>query len=411
MSTTPRRVLSPIHVNVLIFSLTMVAVVALYVCGTQIAALDGLRHASGLVVGRDFVNYWMGGLAVVGGHVERLFDFETYMQALREVFGQDYPVHNWSYPPHYLFAVAPLGLLAYVTAYVLWILVGVAVYAAAVRALRLSIPWVLIVVAVAPPVLINVSYGQNGLLTAALLLAGLGLRDRRPWLAGVLLGILTIKPQLGVLVPFVLVMQQNWRTIAAACLTFVILFIASTVAFGWTPWLAYVSDTVPFQAHVMTEASGVFIAMMPSAFMAGRGLGLDAGSAILLHLPFAAIGMFLVLWTAWSTREADDRIGATAVTIAATFVVAPYVFTYDMAAMTGAVLIWLAAYPERFGPLRGLLAVLALSLPFFSHFVAHGGYPVAPLALLALSAVMTHDVCGGIWPWSRRVAGRHFNPE
>ena len=51
---------------------------------------------------------------------------------------------------------------------------------------------------------VNVGHGQNGFLTAALLGGALHWLDRRPWLAGVLIGCLAYKPQFGVLIPVAL---------------------------------------------------------------------------------------------------------------------------------------------------------------------------------------------------------------
>ena len=52
-----------------------------------------------------------------------------------------------------------------------------------------------------PAALWNVTAGQNGFLTAALIGGTLGLLERRPALAGVCLGLLTYKPQFGLLFP------------------------------------------------------------------------------------------------------------------------------------------------------------------------------------------------------------------
>ena len=55
-----------------------------------------------------------------------------------------------------------------------------------------------------PPVFLCLMQGQTGLLAAALLGGGLLALRPRPVLAGVLFGLLTVKPQLGLLLPFAL---------------------------------------------------------------------------------------------------------------------------------------------------------------------------------------------------------------
>ncbi len=403
-STAPPGSLDSRALLVLIVVLTLVTLAAIYFIVTILGTVDGRVEASGYPLGRDYVNYWTGGQAVIDGHVDWLYLPDDYLQRLRADFGEALPKHNWSYPPHFLPLLAPLGLAPYITGYVLWCLVGIMLFAVALRSLDLSLPFGLVVLAAAPVVLANVFLGQNGLLTGALLLGGLALRDHRPWLAGILLGILTIKPQLGILVPILLLVQQNWRTIIAAVVTAAVLILVSIAAFGWQPWISFVEVTLPYQTDIMTEWSGLFTAMMPTGFMASRSLGAATPTAFLVHAPFAIVGIAAALWAAWVTRHDGDRRAAAAVTIVATVVVSPYVFNYDMAALSGAVLIWLAACRARFGLLRGALAAAALATPVIGPALALSGLPVAPLIVVAVLIVMTADISAKRWHHIRPAA-------
>ncbi|MEM7123170.1 MAG: glycosyltransferase family 87 protein [Pseudomonadota bacterium] len=397
--TTPSGKLESRTLLVLVVVLALVTLAAVYFIVTILGTVDGRVEASGYPLGRDYINYWTGGRAVIEGNVEWLFLPDDYLMRLRADFGEALPKHNWSYPPHFLPLLAPLGLTPYITGYVLWCLVGVGCFVAALRSLDLSLPLGLIVLAIAPVVLANIFLGQNGMLTGALLLGGLALRDHRPWLAGILLGILTIKPQLGILVPILLLVQQNWRTIIAAVLTTAVLILVSIAAFGWQPWVSFIDITLPYQTDIMTEWSGLFTAMMPTGFMASRDLGAETPSAFLVHAPFAIVGVAAALWAAWVTRHDADRCAAAAVTIVATIVVSPYVFNYDMAALSGAVLMWMSSGRARFGVLRGALAAAALSMPVIGPALALSGLPVAPLVVLAALIVMTADI--GVKRWQR----------
>ena len=82
---------------------------------------------------------------------------------------------------------------------------------------------------------INAIGGQNGFLSAALFLGGVLNIDRRPILSGVLIGLLTFKPHLGVVLPFALVALGAWRVIASAAVTALALFAAATPSSDWTP--------------------------------------------------------------------------------------------------------------------------------------------------------------------------------
>ncbi len=86
---------------------------------------DGLGPA----IGRDFINTWIGGRSAFSGGPAPWFDFDTYNAMLRQFSGYpDLPDLFWSYPPHLVLFVWPLGLLPYLPAYVLWCAGGLALY-------------------------------------------------------------------------------------------------------------------------------------------------------------------------------------------------------------------------------------------------------------------------------------------
>ena len=62
-------------------------------------------------------------------------------------------------------------------------------------------------------------HGHNGFLTALLLGGGLILLERKPFLAGLLLGCLVYKPQFALVLPLLLLALWNWRAIAGAAVS------------------------------------------------------------------------------------------------------------------------------------------------------------------------------------------------
>ena len=245
---------------------------------------------------------------------------------MQQVFGPDFPEHHASYPPHLLLFTWPLGLLPYLPAYAIWSIAGLALYmfAAAGGERR---PDRLLMLAVAPAVVVNVYGGQNGFLTAALLIGGLSLLDKRPILSGVLFGVLTVKPQLGLLLPLMLVLTGQWRCIASAAATALGLGALTAASLGPEVWPAFLYLSVPKQQAVLAYGSGIFPAMMPTAFMNARiaGLPLDWAWAMQGIVSSAAVGA--VVWTFWQQR---DPALSTALFVTASFLVTPYAFNYDM---------------------------------------------------------------------------------
>src|ERR1700728_4590549 len=147
------------------------------------------------LIGRDFISPWMGGRSIASGGPAPWFDYHVYNDALHRMLGDQYPPTFWSYPPHIMLFLWLFGLLPYLGAYVVWCAVRIALYLLACSgAVDRGKLWFL---ALAPGIGVCVFFGQNGFYTAALLAGGLLNRERRPVLAGILFGILTIKPHLG----------------------------------------------------------------------------------------------------------------------------------------------------------------------------------------------------------------------
>src|SRR3954470_24149788 len=145
----------------------------------------------GHLVGRDFVATWVGAKAALAGHPQQYFAPGDFNAHLKELFGADYPQHIWSYPPNLLLFTWPLGLLPYIPAYILYCAFGMVLYVAVVADGERR--WDhLALLALAPAAMINIWTGQNGFLSAALLIGGLTQLDRRPVVAGIMFGLLSI---------------------------------------------------------------------------------------------------------------------------------------------------------------------------------------------------------------------------
>jgi alpha-1,2-mannosyltransferase len=268
--------------------------------------------------------------------------------------------------------------LPYLPGYVAWCVLGMALYLLASseggrRRDRLFM------LAVAPAAWINIFAGQNGFITSALMIGGLAQLGRRPVLAGICFGLLTIKPQLGLLVPVLLVLTGQWRAILAATATTAALVVATGLLFGFAIWPDYVRLVLPLQSAILTEGQGIFTLMMPTVFMNARIAHLPIDVAWALQIATSLAAVAAVVWTYWRKR---DPVLSVALFVAATFLVTPYAFNYDMVVFG-----WvLALLREKGGaPLDDRLAMAVWTLPVTAMLLGLFGIPGSAVVLVAFA--------------------------
>ena len=349
---------------------------------------EGLLLASGNVVGRDFVNYWVGGSNALKGLAENLFVFENYLVLLREAMGSGINNHNWSYPPHFLLLAVPFGAMPYLLGLFCWSVAGMLCYLTAClkKAWRLDD---FLILALAPASVSALFAGQNGLFTAALLIGGLRLCGTRPVWAGVCFGLLTIKPQLGVLLPFALLASRQWTVIASASVTAAATICLSGLLFGFETWVLYITETWPFQTEIMKNGPGLYH-MMATVFMSMRVFEVHPDTALLVHLPFTFMAIGVVIW-AFSQKHSPALQHV--ILIGATFVATPYGFYYDMPAMAFAALVLArhleaAERPAQFY----LIPAIVWLLPSFGRAMSVFILPLGPLFTLSFLGLAVREL-------------------
>lgn len=343
----------------------------------------------------DFTNLWAGARMALEGHVAWLFDVEGYRQALRTIFLPTLPDQEWSYPPSILLLGAPLAALPIHWAYIVWTLGTILAFRLSLTLLPLP-PTVRWAVAISPPIVASIFFGQNGALTAALLVSSLALSSRKPIVAGILAGLLTIKPHLGILLPFVFLASANWRAFVSAGLTAVALVLLTGFAFGFEVWPLFYEETRPLMAAIMEAPyPQPYHANAVTFFILGRSLGMPVDVAYLWQAVFTAASILAVMWM-WRRKseiEAMDRVVLTALlSICAT----PYGYTYDIAPYALAVA-WFfirARSPNRY--IFGLLWLY----PFAAHVLNFHGIGAA---ILIPAGMVLYGVSEAL---NRRVATR-----
>jgi arabinofuranan 3-O-arabinosyltransferase len=288
---------------------------------------------TGLNMPTDFVNVWSAGRLALQGHPAQAWDWAIQKQLQLGVLGQDYPGNfAWHYPPPFLMVAEQLARLPYRAAFAGWVVLSFVPYLLAMRAI-VGRPFGLLLAAAFPVVLTNTLVGQNGFLTASLLGGALLLLPSRPVWAGICLGLLSYKPQYGLLFPLVLIAAMQWRVVISAGVTTLLLAGASWLAYGSESWQAFFHWMPMFSQAFLTEGRAPW-GKMQSIFALVRYFG---GSEPLgwtfQWIMNAAVAVALV--RLWRSRVRYEWKAAALATGA--LLVTPYLFLYDVMVLAIAV--------------------------------------------------------------------------
>jgi hypothetical protein len=369
------------------YSLILLGICALAIAG-WIAVSPGLIDPNGKPIGTDFSNVYAAGKLTWQGHPADAYDPALQHAAEKAVFGdREVPFYGWHYPPFFLAVAFLVASLPYAFGLSLWLAASLAAYLAAVRAI-LPRPETLLIAAAFPAVFINIGHGQNGFLTAALLGGALHWLDRRPWLAGILIGLLAYKPQFGVMIPLALLASQRWSSIAAAIATVAALVAVSVAALGGGVWHAF-ADSMNFTQTIVLEQGGTGWEKIQSAFSAARNWGADVHTAYAIQI---ALGLSLAATLAWLWHsDAAFELKAAGLVIAS-LLATPYVLDYDLVVLAIAI-----AFLARHGLISGFrdyeisLLTAAWIVPLLSRGIAGAtGIPLGLIAMLALYSFTLH---------------------
>jgi hypothetical protein len=399
--------------RVRVYSAIVLGIFVAAYLGLIALSLPGFVDPRGKPVGYDFIAFWSAAWLALQGRPEAAFDWQALAAAHQAAVPALRPFYLflWHYPPTFLLMILPLGCLPYLAALVVFLAGSIAAWAALIRRI---VPdrsyW--IAAAAMPAGLINLFHGQNGFLTAAIAGFALLLLERQPLVAGMLIGLMAIKPHLAILFPIALVASGNWRAFAAAAVTATLFSLVSVAAFGWDTLAAFVHD-MP-SAGCLIDQGFLPWGMMPSPYVFALALGAPHSVAWALQGTGALTAMVGV-WMAWRSPTAPLAARA-AVLLTGALLISPYIFYYDMT-WAGLAVGWLALYAARAGFWRGEREILfaawiapLLMLPVYKVT----GVQIGCVALIALFAAALRRASvvdlkfASIW-WRSRL--RTSNPE
>ncbi len=377
----------------------MVALVSILACGDtlkrEVAGVhDGVAISQFHVLGRDFVNVWMGGRLASDEGASAVYDRDHYRQRLNGALGIR-GIYAYSYPPHMLLASIPFGTLPYWAALFTWTVLttGLFWHAALPFLKGAGLPgWSVLIL---PAYWVNLWAGHFGCLVGALALYGWHFAATKPRLSGAAFALMTVKPHFGVFIPIFLAARGKWKVMFWAAL-FAFLFVgASLFIFGPSAWKAWLTSTVPFQSSLIgvDNPNLVYLRMMPTVERMAAALGIAGLAKTLVQLAFAAAAVLLLV-KPWRDGVALSDLGL--LSIVAVFLVLPYAFNYDMVAYCLAILVLAARFKERLTHWRRGLVALAFVVPAVHPYLAKWGWPLSAIVILAALAILSRAAAIGV---------------
>jgi hypothetical protein len=349
----------------------------------------------GLGIPTDFVNVWSAGKLVLDGHPAQAYDWDVQKQVQVAVLGQSYQGNfAWHYPPPFLFVASLLAHFPYTVAFIGWAAASLVPYVAVMRGI-VGRPFGLLLALAFPVVLTNTLVGQNGFLTASLIGGALYLMPMRPVLSGICLGLLSYKPQYGLLFPLVLIAASQWTVFFTAGAVAVAMALASWLAFGTESWQAFFHWMPMFSQAFLTEGRAPW-GKMQSIFAVVRYFGGTEPIGWLFQWIMSAT-VAVVLTLVWRSRISYPLKAAALAT--GTLLITPYLFLYDLVVLAIAM-----AFLVRIGLRKGFerheLPALGLAVALLMFYPLVGA-PTGFVATLIVSGLIAARC--GFWR-SRRVS-------
>lgn len=277
----------------------------------------------------DFAYFWGGARLFWAGQVGQVFAPDQFNAWLASQLapGSMQQYATWSYPPTMLLPLLAFGLLPLPIAYLAWIATTFGLLAVVLRSV-LQDRLLALTVLLSPAAMYALYYGQNGALTAALLIAGVWLVDRRPILAGLCIGLLAIKPQLALLLPFALAAGGYWRAFVAAVAMSLALVAVSLLLFGVSSWIGFVQTTMPLMSGQLMHAFGIPPQhAMPTMWVTLQGWGADTRRAAIGQTLSTVLAIALVARAWW--LPIADRQWRIALTCTLPLLATPFGYVYD----------------------------------------------------------------------------------
>jgi hypothetical protein len=355
---------------------------------------DG-RDSSGALFGGDYSSFWAASRLVLADLPAYAYVPALHHLAELPVLTRGY--EYFFYPPTYLVLCTPLALISFFPSLIAFLCVSGAAFVVTIYRI-LRTPWALPAILAFPVIALNVIPGQNAFLTAAVLGTGLTILDRRPSLAGAVLGLMVMKPHLAVAVPIALIISQRWTVLMCAGTSALGLLLLSYAIFGWDVWAAFLANA--HSSRDTLEQGLVGFNKMQSAFSLVRSLGGGVMQAYIIQGIVAGGSVYALIW---ARRQRVAAAMERTLTVLACLLITPFLLHYDVLILAVPLAWMLREWADRgFPPWSKLVLILVFIMPI--GFWAYGPMPFGLPALLLFGAFLMWSASA---PCSRSTLSLH----
>lgn len=362
-------------------------------------ATPGFRDRNGNFRGTDFLHlYTLGSLAMAHRGAD-LYNMNAQADLAAQFAPGSAGIHYLPlYPPQVSIVFAPLAHLSYGWALSLWWICSGLIYGVCCYSIWRACPnlrdhgGTVALLAVAFPAFFNlIAWGQTSAVAlACFTLMFFLLRDRRELLAGIVVGCLIFKPQLGLAAAVVFVALGAWKVVAGAVISAAAQLAAGALYYGMEPFREWLRtlwnvravlplfEPKPYQTHCLRTFWSMIV---PWRLSVG------------LYVVTAAAVLFLTIAGWKHSRQTPLALRYSALLLV-TVLVAPHLTVYDLVILAPAILLladWLLAdwlLAQQRTPATGLMGVLlylVYVLPLIGPFTRWTHVQFSVIAMAALS--------------------------
>ena len=357
-------------------------------------ATPTLRDRNGNLKGTDFLHFYTLGSLALSHRGGDLYDIDAQAAlATKRVLDARGIRYLPLYPPQVSLVFAPLANLSYGWALTLWWLFTALIYGACCYGIWQLCPnlhdfgrTVALVVIAFPAFFHLIAWGQTSALALACFTAGFFLlRNRQELAAGLALGCLVFKPQLGLAVGVVFVFSGRWRVLAGAALSAAAQIAVGVAYYGVDPFRSWLRtlwhvpvllssfEPRPYQTYCLRTFWSMLVPW------SGASVGLYVISAIVV------LGWTIAIWR----RQLSLSLKYSALLLA-TVLVSPHLTVYDLVILAPAILLltdWLISYPSA-PQGAGTLIYLVCALPLLGPSTRWTHVQLSVIAMAALLCVL-----------------------